>query len=80
MVEDLIKKLTGKNKQDFEAAACHLVNTADVEMFKALVAKDDFLLISLSKMFPTGLQTLLMKPITKIFFRFCKYIRPHTRK
>lgn len=43
MVEDLIKKLTGKNKQDFEAAACHLVNTADVEMFKALVAKDDFL-------------------------------------
>lgn len=43
MVEDLIKKLTGKNKQDFEAAACHLINTADVEMFKALVLKDDFL-------------------------------------
>ena len=43
MNEDLIKKLTGKNKNDYEQAACHLVNTADVEMFKALVEKDDFL-------------------------------------
>lgn len=43
MYEDLIKKLTGKNKNDYEQAACHLVNTADVEMFKALVEKDDFL-------------------------------------
>ena len=43
MYEDLIKKLTGKNKNDYEQAACHLVNTADVVMFKALVEKDDFL-------------------------------------
>ena len=43
MYEDLIKKLTGKNKNGYEQAACHLVNTADVVMFKALVEKDDFL-------------------------------------
>ena len=43
MVDDLIKQLTGKNKQEYEAAACHLVNTADVEMFKALFDKYDFL-------------------------------------
>lgn len=43
MTEDLIKKLTGKNKPDFEFAAQHLVDSADVEMFKALVEKDDFL-------------------------------------
>jgi len=43
MSEDLIKKLTGKNKGDFEYAANHLVNCADVEMFKQLVEKDDFL-------------------------------------
>ena len=43
MSEDLIKKLTGKNKNDYGQAASHLVNNADVEMFKELVAKDDFL-------------------------------------
>lgn len=43
MIEDLIKKLTGKNKQDFESAACHMIDNADIEMFKALVEKDDFL-------------------------------------
>ena len=43
MTEDLIKKLTGKNKADYEFAAQHLVNCADVEMFKALVDKDNFL-------------------------------------
>lgn len=43
MTEDLIKQLTGKNRQDFENAACHLINTADIEMFKALIDKDDFL-------------------------------------
>ena len=43
MQDDLIKKLTGKNKADYEQAAAHLVNTPDVEMFKELVAKDDFL-------------------------------------
>ncbi len=43
MSEDLIKKLTGKNKNDYGQAASHLVNNADVEMFKELAAKDDFL-------------------------------------
>ena len=43
MTEDLIKKLTGKNKTDYEFAARHLVDCADVEMFKALVEKDNFL-------------------------------------
>ena len=43
MVEDLIKKLTGKNKNDYEAAAKHLVDDADVEMFKKLVEKENYL-------------------------------------
>lgn len=43
MTEDLIKKLTGKNKTDYEFAARHLVDCADVDMFKALVEKDNFL-------------------------------------
>lgn len=42
-MDDLLKKLTGKNKNDYEQTAAHLVNDADVELFKELIAKDNFL-------------------------------------
>lgn len=42
MTENL-KKLTGKNKNDYEAVAKHLVDECDVELFKELVDNDDFL-------------------------------------
>lgn len=42
MTENL-KKLTGKNKNDYEAVAKHLVDVCDVELFKELVDNDDFL-------------------------------------
>ena len=38
-----IKKLTGKNKNDYEAIAKDLVNKPDIELFKELVDNDDFL-------------------------------------
>ena len=40
---DNLKKLTGKNKDDYEAVANHLVDDCDVELFKELVDNDDFL-------------------------------------
>ena len=40
---DNLKKLTGKNKNDYEAVAKHLVDDCDVELFKELVDNDDFL-------------------------------------
>ena len=40
---DNLKKLTGKNKNDYEAVAKHLVDDYDVELFKELVDNDDFL-------------------------------------
>lgn len=40
---DLIKQLTGKNKQDYEHAAAHIINNADVKSFEELVSKEDFL-------------------------------------
>ena len=43
MSEDLIKKLIGKNRGDYEHVASLLVDNADVELFKELIAKDDFL-------------------------------------
>ena len=40
---DNLKKLPGKNNNDYEAVAKHLVDDCDVELFKELVDNDDFL-------------------------------------
>lgn len=40
---ETLKKLTGKNKNDYEAVAKHLVDDCDVELFRELVDNDDFL-------------------------------------
>lgn len=40
---DLIKKLTGKNPSEYEPIAKSLVDNSDLELFKKLVAQDDFL-------------------------------------
>lgn len=42
-MEDLIKKLTGKNKSDYEQAAAYMIDNADAGSFKELIAKDSFL-------------------------------------
>ena len=42
-MSDNLKKLTGKNKNDYETVAKHLVDDCDVELFKELVDNDDFL-------------------------------------
>lgn len=42
-MSDNLKKLTGKNKNDYEAVAKHLIDDCDVELFKELVDNDDFL-------------------------------------
>lgn len=43
MDNEYVKKLTGKNPQDYESAAAYIVNNSDVEAFAALVEKSDFL-------------------------------------
>jgi len=40
---EYVQKLTGKNPQDFEFAAAHIINNSDVEAFSALVEKSGFL-------------------------------------
>ena len=42
-MSDNFKKLTGKNRNEYETAAKHLVDDCDVELFKELVDNDDFL-------------------------------------
>ena len=38
-----LKKLTGKNKNDYEAVSSHLINDKDIELFKELVESDGYL-------------------------------------
>ena len=40
---DLIKKLTGKNPDEYEVVAKSLVDNSDVNFFAKLVKQDDFL-------------------------------------
>ena len=40
---DLIKKLTGKNPDEYECVAKSLVDNSDVNLFAKLVKQDDFL-------------------------------------
>ena len=42
-MNDTIKKLTSKNKSDYEQVASHLINNSDINLFKELVKQDDFL-------------------------------------
>ena len=42
-MNDLIKKLSGKNKTDYEQVAKEMIDNADVALFQELVANDDFL-------------------------------------
>ena len=76
MVDDLIKQLTGKNKQEYEAAVCHLVNTADVEMFKALVDKDDFLFDFVKQNVSDRIGNALNETNYKNLLSFLKYYSP----
>ena len=43
MKSEYVKKLTGKNPKEFEFAASHIINDADVDAFSALVEQSDFL-------------------------------------
>lgn len=40
---DYVKKLTSKNQSDFELAANHIIDNAEVSVFSELVEKDDFI-------------------------------------
>ncbi len=40
---DLLKKLTGKNSDEYESVAKHLVDSADTDLFEKLVKQEDFL-------------------------------------
>ena len=61
--ENYLKALTGKDENKAEAAALYLVDNSDVELFRMLVEKSDYLLISLEIMYVNVLKKLYQKII-----------------
>lgn len=73
---DLIKKLTGKNQKDYEQAAAHIVDGADVKSFKELVSKEDFLFDFIKQNVAKRLKNACNKHNYKNLIEFLKYYSP----
>ena len=75
MNEDL-KKLTGKNKNDYETAAKNLVNLPDVELFKELVENDGFLFDFVKQNTAQRIESAVNETNYKNLLKFLKYYSP----
>lgn len=70
---DLIKKLTSKNKQDYEMAASHILDNCDVKAFEELVSKDDFLFDFIKSNVATRLSHAVNKSNYKSLLKFLPF-------
>lgn len=70
---DNLKKLTGKNKNDYEAVAKHLVDDCDVELFKELVDNDDFLFDFVKNNVAQRLENAVNQNNSQNLIEFLKY-------
>ena len=75
MNEDL-KKLTGRNKNDYETAAKNLVNLPDVELFKELVENDGFLFDFVKQNTAQRIENAVNETNYKNLLKFLKYYSP----
>ena len=73
---DLIKQLTGKNKHEYEQAAAHIINDADVKAFEELISKDDFLFDFIKQNVAKRLQQACNKDNYKTLLYFLDYYSP----
>ncbi len=72
-MSDNLKKLTGKNKNDYEAVAKHLVDDCDVELFKELVDNDDFLFDFVKNNVAQRIENAVNQNNYQNLFEFLKY-------
>jgi hypothetical protein len=75
-MNNLLKKLTGKNKSDYEQAAGHLINNADAELFKELVENDAFLFDFIKQNVARRLNDAVNNSNYKNLMAFLKYYSP----
>ena len=75
-MSDNLKKLTGKNPKDFESVAYNLINNSDVELFKELVEKEDFLFDFVKKNVSNRLEKVCNESNYLNLLNFLKYYSP----
>lgn len=76
-MEDLIKKLTGKNKNDYEQAAAYLIDNSDVKSFNELVSKDNFLFDFIKQNVSQRLSNACNKNNYRNLLKFFDYYSPY---
>ena len=76
MENELVKKLTSKNNRDFELAALQIINNSDVEAFKSLVEKSDFLFDFVKSNVIKRLSKVIDENNYKNLFKFLKIYSP----
>ena len=75
-MSDNLKKLTGKNKNDYEAMASHLINDCDVELFAELVNNDDFLFDFVKENVAQRVSQAINQDNFQNLLQFLKYYSP----
>lgn len=73
---DWIKKLTGKNQNDYEQAAAHIIDEVDVKSFEELISKDDFLFDFIKQNVSKRLKNACNKDNFKNLLQFLKFYSP----
>lgn len=73
---DNLKKLTGKNKNDYEFVAKHLIDDCDVELFKELVENDGFLFDFVKNNVSQRISDAINNSNYKNLIEFLKYYSP----
>lgn len=73
---DNLKKLTSKNKNDYEFVAKHLIDDCDVELFKELVENDGFLFDFVKNNVSQRISDAINNSNYKNLIEFLKYYSP----
>ena len=73
---DFVKQLTGKNQQEFEFAAAHIIDDCDFDAFKELCGKSDFLFDFIKKNVNQRLSNAVNKDNYKNLLPFMKIYSP----
>jgi len=73
---DFIKRLTSKDSRDYEPVAARIIDNADVELFKELIEKDDFLFDFIKENVAKRLEKCCNNSNYKNLIKFLDYYSP----
>ncbi len=75
-MKEELKKLTGKNKNEYEPIAAHMVSTPDTELYRELVEQDDFLFDFVKSNVAQRIYDACNESNYKNLLKFFKYYSP----